>query len=69
MKKTTAATVAESKKTTYSLPSAISIEVAIWQLRISRAKSHPQNSCSWCQLAIQEMEEWIVLLPTKRSKK
>ena len=68
-KKTTAATVAGVNKINYILPSAISLEVAIWQLRIMRAKSHPQNSYSWCQLVIQEMEEWSLLLPTKRSAK
>ena len=69
MKKTTAVTVAEANTNNHSIPSAISMEVAIWQLRIMRAKSHPQNSYSWCQLVIQEMEEWSLLLPTKRSAK
>ena len=56
MKKTTDATVAEAINNNHSIPSAISIEVAIWQLRLSRAKSHDQNSNSWCQSVIHDIE-------------
>ena len=69
MKKTTDATVAEAINNNHSIPSAISIEVAIWRLRLSKAKSHTQNSNSWCQSVIQEIEEMVVLLPTRRSKR
>tara|TARA_B100001250_G_scaffold364779_1_gene345075 strand:+ start:918 stop:1127 length:210 start_codon:yes stop_codon:yes gene_type:complete len=69
MKKNTDATVAEAINNNHSIPSAISIEVAIWQLRLSRAKSHDQNSNSWCQSVIHDIEELILLLPTRRSKR
>jgi len=69
MKKTTDATVAEANNNNHSIPSALSIEVAIWELRLSRAKSHHQFSYPWCQSVIHEIEEIIVLLPTRRSKK
>jgi len=69
MKKATGESVAELTEYNYSIPSAISIEVAIWRLRLSKAKSHPQNSKPWCQSVIQEIEEMVVLLPTRRSNK
>jgi len=68
MKKTTGESVAELTEYNYSIPSAISIEVAIWELRLSRAKSHRQNSYPWCQSVIHQIEE-ILLLPTRRSNK
>ena len=68
-KKTTDATVAEAINNNHSIPSAISIEVAIWELRLSRAKSHRKNSYPWCQSVIHEIEELILLLPTRRSNK
>ena len=69
MKKATGESVAELTEYNYSIPSAISIEVAIWELRLSRAKSHHQTSYPWCQSVIHEIEEIIILLPTRRSKK
>ena len=69
MKKTTAATVAKANNNNLSIPSAISTEVAIWELRLSRAKSHHQTSYPWCQSVIHEIEEIILLLPTRRSNK
>ena len=69
MKKTTDGTVAEAINNNHSIPSAISIEVAMWRLRLSKAKSHPQNSKPWCRSVIHDIEELILLLPTRRSKK
>ena len=66
MKKATGKTVAGANINSYSLPRELSIEIAIWQLRIERAKSHPDHYLPWCQDAIQSMEEWILLLPVRR---
>ena len=66
MKKATDATVAGDNTINPSLPRELSIEIAIWQLRIERAKSHPDHYLPWCQDAIQSMEEWILLLPARR---
>ncbi|WP_320674903.1 hypothetical protein [Prochlorococcus sp. MIT 1341] len=53
MKKATAATVAEAKSNGPSLPRELSIEIVIWQLRIARAKAHPDHYLPWCQFSIQ----------------
>ena len=66
MKKATVGAVAAANMNSYSLPREVSIEIAIWQLRIERAKSHPERHMPWCQDAIQSMEEWILLLPVRR---
>ena len=69
MKKATEGTVAGTNTNTSSLPREVSIEIAIWQLRIERAKAHPDHYLPWCQYTIQFMEEWIQLLPIKRCQK
>ncbi len=66
MKKATVGAVAGDNSNNPSLPRDVSIEIAIWQLRIERAKAHPERHMSWCQDAIQSMEEWILLLPARR---
>ena len=66
MKKATVASVAGDNTINPSLPRELSIEIAIWQLRIERAKAHPDHYLPWCQDAIQSMEEWILLLPARR---
>ena len=66
MKKATAGTVAGDNFINSSLPREVSIEITIWQLRIEKAKSHPERHMPWCQDAIQSMEEWILLLPVRR---
>ena len=69
MKKATLKTVAGANSINSSLPRELSIEEVIWQLRIARAKSHPDHYLPWCQDAIQSMEEWIQLLPIRRWRK
>jgi len=69
MKKATVRAVAGANMNSYSLPREVSIEIAIWQLRIERAKSRPDHYLPWCQYAIQFMEEWIRLLPIRRLPK
>ena len=66
MKKATARTVAGADINSPSLPREVSIEIAIWQLRIERAKAHPDHYLPWCQYTIQFMEEWIQLIPIRR---
>ena len=66
MKKATGKTVAGDNSINSSLPRELSIEIAIWQLRIEKAKSHPERHMPWCQDSIQSMEEWILLLPVRR---
>lgn len=66
MKKATARTVAGADINSPSLPREVSIEIAIWQLRIERAKAHTNHCLPWCQYTIQFMEEWIQLLPIRR---
>ena len=66
MKKATVGAVAAANMNSYSLPREVSIEIAIWQLRIERAKSHPDQHLPSYQNAIQSMEEWILLLPARR---
>ena len=50
-------------------PRQISIQIEIWKSRINKAKSHPHNYQSWCQLAISEMEDWLLHLSTMRLEK
>ena len=69
MKKATLKTVAGANSINPSLPRELSIEEVIWQLRIERAKAHPDHYLPWCQDAIQFMEEWIQLLPIRRWRK
>ena len=69
MKKATDATVAEADNNNHSLPSSSSIEVAIWELRIKRAKSHPETLAPWCQYSIHLMEEWMSTLLARRCHK
>ena len=69
MKKATGKSVAGADINSPSLPREVSIEIAIWQLRIKRAKAHPDHYLPWCQYTIQFMEEWIQLLPIKRCQK
>ena len=66
MKKATEKTVAGDNSINSSLPRELSIEIAIWQFRIERAKAHADHRLPWCQDAIQSMEEWILLLPVRR---
>ena len=66
MKKATVPAVAGDNSNNPSLPREVSIEIAIWQLRIERAKSHPDQHLPSYQNAIQSMEEWILLLPARR---
>ena len=69
MKKATRESVSGADINSPSLPREVSIEIAIWQLRIERAKAHPDHYLPWCQYTIQFMEEWIQLLPIKRCQK
>ena len=66
MKKATVPAVAGDNSNNPSLPREVSIEIAIWQLRIEKAKSHPERHMPWCQSSIQSMEEWILILPARR---
>ncbi len=66
MKKATGETVAGTNTNRSSLPREVSIEIAVWQLRIERAKAHPGHHLPWCQSTIQFMEEWIQLIPIRR---
>ena len=56
-------------KTNQSLPKVISIQIEIWKSRINKATSNPLHEQSWCQLAISEMEDWVIHLSTTRFKK
>ena len=69
MKKATVPAVAGDNSNNPSLPREVSIEIAIWQLRIERAMAHPDHNLPWCQYTIQFMEEWIHLLPIRRLEK
>ena len=66
MKKATGESVAGADINSPSLPREVSIEIAVWQLRIERAKAHPCHQLPWCQSTIQFIEEWIQLLPIRR---
>ena len=66
MKKATGGTVAGANSNRSSLPREVSIEIVAWQLRIERAKGHPNHYLPWCQYTIQFMEEWIQLIPIRR---
>ena len=66
MKKATGESVAGADINSPSLPREVSIEIAIWQLRIERAEAHPDHYLPWCQYTIQFMEGWIQLIPIRR---